>query len=164
MPRRVLVVEDDPDIGRLVALQLAELGCESTLIDDGVTALAEAQAGRYDLVILDVMLPRLDGLQICRRLRASERTTPILMLTAKSSELDRVLGLELGADDYLTKPFSMLELAARVKGVFRRAEQAASAQPAAAGDAATLIQVDDLRIDLQRHEAQVGGRAVELTA
>src|SRR5205814_1851525 len=88
MTRRVLVVEDDPDIGRLVTLQLAELDCESRLIADGVSALAEAEAGHYDLVILDVMLPRMDGLQICRRLRANERQTPILMLTAKSSELD----------------------------------------------------------------------------
>src|SRR5690349_5165411 len=130
--RRVLVVEDDPDIGWLVTLQLRELGCESRLIDDGVTALAEAQQGHYDLVILDLMLPRMDGLQICRRLRDAERYTPILMLTAKSSEIDRVLGLELGADDYLTKPFSMLELAARVKGVFRRAEAAAAAHDASA--------------------------------
>jgi DNA-binding response OmpR family regulator len=163
--RRVLVVEDDPDIGRLITLQLAELDCESRLIDDGVSALAEAQAGRYDLVILDVMLPRLDGLQICRRLRAAELQTPILMLTAKSTELDRVLGLELGADDYLTKPFSMLELAARVKGVFRRAEQLAAAKAAASATPSTqLIEVDSLRIDLERHEAQVGGRPVELTA
>ena len=131
MTRRVLIVEDDPDIARLVGLQLAELDCESRIVGDGVTALAEAEAGRWDLVILDVMLPRLDGLQVCRRLRAAESHTPILMLTAKSSELDRVLGLELGADDYLTKPFSMLELAARVKGVFRRAEQLAAAKTAA---------------------------------
>jgi DNA-binding response OmpR family regulator len=163
MSRHVLVVEDDPDIGRLVTLQLTELGCESRLIDDGVTALAEAQAGHYDLVILDIMLPRMDGLQICRRLRNSERYTPILMLTAKSSELDRVLGLELGADDYLTKPFSMLELAARVKGIFRRAEQAEAARAANAPEQ-QLIEMDGLRIDLQRHQAQVGGRTVELTA
>lgn len=163
MTRRVLVIEDDPDIGRLVTLQLAELGCESRLIDDGVSGLAEAQAGRYDLVILDVMLPRLDGLQICRRLRDGERHVPILMLTAKSSELDRVLGLELGADDYLTKPFSMLELAARVKGVFRRAEQAEAARRSDAPQA-RLIEAGALRIDLQRHVAQVDGRAVELTA
>ena len=163
MTRRVLVVEDDPDIGRLVTLQLAELGCDSKLIADGVTALAEAQAGRYDLVILDIMLPRMDGLQICRRLRDQEHYTPILMLTAKSSEIDRVLGLELGADDYLTKPFSMLELAARVKGVFRRAEQADAAKKSATPEA-QLIEVDGLRIDLQRHEAQVNGLPVELTA
>ena len=161
--RRVLVVEDDPDIGRLVTLQLAELGCESRLIDDGVTGLAEAQDGRYDLVILDLMLPRLDGLQICRRLRAAERHTPILMLTAKSSELDRVLGLELGADDYLTKPFSMLELAARVKGVFRRAELVAAARVQEAPQR-QLIEQGALRIDLQRHEARLQGQPLELTA
>jgi len=102
MTRRVLVIEDDPDVGRLITLQLAELDCECRLVDDGVAGLAEAEAGRYDLVLLDLMLPRLDGLQICRRMRAAELQTPILMLTAKSSELDRVLGLELGADDYLT--------------------------------------------------------------
>ena len=166
MTRRVLVIEDDPDIGRLITLQLAELDCESRLVADGVAGLAEAQAGHYDLVILDLMLPRMDGLQICRRLRATEQQTPILMLTAKSSELDRVLGLELGADDYLTKPFSMLELAARLKGMFRRAEQLAAAKVAAAAApvAAELIEVAGLRIDMQRHEALVGGRRVELTA
>jgi DNA-binding response OmpR family regulator len=163
MSRRVLVVEDDPDIGRLVSMQLAELDCQSRLIADGVTALAEAQAGRYDLVILDLMLPRLDGLQICRRLRAESRYVPILMLTAKSSELDRVLGLELGADDYLTKPFSMLELAARVKALFRRADMQAQATGASA-TAGELIELGGLRLDLQRHEALVNGKPVELTA
>ena len=163
MTRRVLVVEDDPDIGRLVTLQLAELGCESRLVTDGVTALEEAEHGRWDLVILDVMLPRLDGLQILKRLRAEERTTPILMLTAKSTELDRVLGLELGADDYLTKPFSLLELAARVKGVFRRADQQAAAKTATE-PAAQRIEHEGISIDLVRHEATVDGRAVELTA
>jgi len=163
MTRRVLVVEDDPDIGRLVSLQLAELGCDSRLVADGVSALDEAERGRWDLVILDVMLPRLDGLQILKRLRAAEHHTPILMLTAKSSELDRVLGLELGADDYLTKPFSMLELAARVKGVFRRADQQAAAK-AAQEPAAQRIECEDLSIDLARHEATVRGQRVELTA
>jgi DNA-binding response OmpR family regulator len=165
MTRRVLVIEDDPDVGRLITLQLAELDCECRLVDDGVAGLAEAKAGRYDLVILDLMLPRLDGLQICRRLRAAELETAILMLTAKSSELDRVLGLELGADDYLTKPFSMLELAARVKGVFRRAEQLAAIKAAAAAaPSSTRIELADLSIDVERHEARVAGRPVELTA
>jgi DNA-binding response OmpR family regulator len=163
MTRRVLVVEDDPDIGRLVSLQMAELDCDCKLIPDGVTALAEAQAGGYDLVILDLMLPRLDGLQVCRRLRESDQRTPVLMLTAKAAELDRVLGLELGADDYLTKPFSMLELAARVKGVFRRAEQQAAAR-ATAEPGAQRIERAGLRLDLERHEAFVDGRAVDLTA
>ena len=164
MTRRVLVIEDDPDIGRLVTLQLGELDCESRLIADGISGLAEAEAGRYDLVILDLMLPRLDGLQICRRLRAGERHTPILMLTAKSSELDRVLGLELGADDYLTKPFSMLELAARIKGIFRRADREKAAAAAAASPAAQLIEAPGLRIDLQRREVRVAEQPVELTA
>ena len=159
MSRRVLVIEDDPDIGRLVTLQLAELGFEYRLVVDGVQGLDEAERGRWDLLVLDLMLPRLDGLQICRRLRAGNRDyLPILMLTAKSSELDRVLGLELGADDYLTKPFSMLELAARVKALLRRQERAAAAP------AATLIETGELRIDLDRHEVQVDGRPVDLTA
>jgi DNA-binding response OmpR family regulator len=161
--RRVLVVEDDPDIGRLVTLQLAELDCESRLIADGVAAIDEAEHGRWDLVILDVMLPRLDGLQILKRLRTATRYTPVVMLTAKSSELDRVLGLELGADDYLTKPFSMLELAARVKGVFRRADQQAAAQ-AETEPSAQRIEIEGICIDLSRHEATVAGKPVELTA
>jgi len=165
MTRRVLVIEDDPDVGRLISLQLAELGCDCRLVDDGVAGLAEAEAGRYDLVILDLMLPRLDGLQICRRLRAADVQSSILMLTAKSSELDRVLGLELGADDYLTKPFSMLELAARVKGTFRRAEQLAAAKTAAAAaPPSSRIDVGGLSIDVDRHEARIGGHPVELTA
>jgi DNA-binding response OmpR family regulator len=164
MTRRVLVVEDDPDIGRLVTLQLNELQIESRLVNDGVTALEQAKGGRWDLVILDLMLPRMDGLEICRRLRAADNPTPILMLTAKSSELDRVLGLELGADDYLTKPFSMLELAARVKGVFRRAEQQAAAKAANDEPVQAQIERDDLHIDLQRHAVKVRGAPVELTA
>ncbi|MCW5635621.1 MAG: response regulator transcription factor [Rubrivivax sp.] len=164
MSRRVLVVEDDVDIGRLVTLQLAELGCECRLVDDGVTALDEARAGRYDLVILDLMLPRLDGLEICRRLRAAQIEVPVLMLTAKSSELDRVLGLELGADDYLTKPFSMPELAARVKGIFRRAERDAAQKAAAAAPGSQRIETAGLVIDLVRHEVTVAGQPVELTA
>jgi DNA-binding response OmpR family regulator len=167
MTRHVLVVEDDPDIGRLVSLQLAGLDCESRVVGDGIAALDEAQAGDYDLVILDIMLPRMDGLEICRRLRARPRYTPILMLTAKSSELDRVLGLELGADDYLTKPFSMLELTARVKGVFRRADrQQAELSDASAqkDNAAMQITHGALRIDVVRHEVTLDGKPVELTA
>lgn len=160
MNRRVLVVEDDPDIGRLVSIQLAELGWESKLIPDGVSGLAEAEAGRYDLLVLDLMLPRMDGLEICRRLRMANRYMPILMLTAKSSELDRVLGLELGADDYLTKPFSVLELTARMKAIVRRVDLAVA--PPEVPD--ELIEVGRLRLDLIRREAHVDGQPVDLTA
>jgi DNA-binding response OmpR family regulator len=112
MARRVLVVEDDEDIARLVRLQLQELSCTVRTASDGAVGLAEAVAAEWDLIILDLMLPSVDGLEICRRVRGKDRYTPILMLTAKSSELDRVLGLEMGADDYLTKPFSVMELSA----------------------------------------------------
>jgi DNA-binding response OmpR family regulator len=163
MARRVLVVEDDLDIGRLVTLQLAELDCESRLVSDGVTAFAEAQAGVFDLVVLDLVLPRMDGLEICRRLRALSLDTPILMLTAKSSVIDRVLGLELGADDYLTKPFSMIEFTARVKAMFRRAAHRAVTN-ANAAPGRTAFAHGGLHVDSDRHQVRVDGRPVDLTA
>jgi len=162
---RILLVDDEQSIQTLLSYPLRKDGYHVTSAQDGSEALQRFAEARFDLVILDLMLPRLDGLEICRRLRAQSRYTPILMLTAKSSELDRVLGLELGADDYLTKPFSMLELAARLKGMFRRAEQLAAAKVAAAApQAKEMIEVAGLSIDLRRHEARVGGRPVELTA
>jgi two-component system OmpR family response regulator len=120
MNRRVLVIEDNADIGRLIELQLAAINCDVHWVADGLAGLAEAERGSYELVVLDLMLPGMDGLEICRRLSARETRVPILMLTAKSSELDRVLGLELGADDYLTKPFSPRELLARIRALLRR--------------------------------------------
>ena len=120
MTHNVLVIEDQEDIAELVKLHLKDIDCRVKLAFDGLAGLAEAQAKSYDLIILDLMLPGIDGLDICKRLRAKSNYTPILMLTSKSSELDRVLGLELGADDYLTKPFSVVELTARVKAIFRR--------------------------------------------
>lgn len=158
---KVMVVEDEADIANLVKLHLEDIPCEVNLVGDGAAALAEAQAGDYDLIILDIKLPGLDGLEVCRRLRARGRYTPILMLTSKSSELDRVLGLEMGADDYLTKPFSVQELKARAKAIFRRVERfgAEPAQPAS-----RRIQARDLSIDMDRHEVHVRGRLVQLTA
>ena len=122
MAKRVLIVEDDQDISHLVALHLGDVDCEVEEVADGRSGLDRAQAGEHDLIILDLMLPGIDGLEICRRVRAQSAYVPILMLTARSSEVDRVLGLELGADDYLTKPFSILELVAMVKALFRRVE------------------------------------------
>ena len=159
--RKVLVVEDQQDLAELVQLHLKDLGCEVTVALDGAAGLAEAEAKDFDLVILDLMLPGIDGLEICRRLRARARYMPVLMVTAKSTELDRVLGLELGADDYLTKPFSVLELVARVKAIFRRVD--ALAKPDAAPVAAT-IRAGALAIDPARREVRIGSRAVELTA
>jgi DNA-binding response OmpR family regulator len=160
-PRRVLVVEDDREIAELVRLHLADLGCEVDLANDGAAGLARAQAQRYDLVILDVMLPGLDGLEICKRLRAGADYLPILMTTSKASELDRVLGLELGADDYLTKPFSVGELVARVKALFRRVDAMAAA---AAKPPPAALNAGELSIDLGRRVVTLAGRPVELTA
>jgi len=157
--RRVLVVEDDGDIAHLLALHLRDLGCEVELAGDGEAGLARARSGRYDLVILDLMLPRIDGLELCRRLRAEGLGTLVLMLTARTAELDRVLGLELGADDYLTKPFSIHELVARVKALFRRSHAAA---PPAAG--AEVIELPGLRIDRASRSVTCAGRELELTA
>jgi DNA-binding response OmpR family regulator len=159
MTRQVLVIEDDEDIAKLVKLQLAEISCNVRIATDGVVGLAEAEFKAYDLIILDLMLPGVDGLEICRRVRAKDRYTPILMLTAKSSELDRVLGLEMGADDYLTKPFSVMELSARVKAIFRRVENLSQDRRPA-----PVIEAGDLAIDAERRSVTLDGNSVELTA
>jgi DNA-binding response OmpR family regulator len=161
MQRNVLVIEDQQDIAELVKLHLKDLNCNAKLAFDGIAGLAEAESGQYDLIILDLMLPGMDGLEVCKRVRAKSRYTPILMLTSKSSELDRVLGLELGADDYLTKPFSVMELVARVKAIFRRGDALA---PRGGDEAATTIRAGELEIDPDRRVATLAGRAVELTA
>ncbi len=160
----ILVVEDDPDIAELVALHLRDEGYAVELAADGTQGLARASSGDFDLLVLDLMLPGLDGLSICRELRAAERYLPILMLTAKSTELDRVLGLELGADDYLTKPFSIRELVARVKALLRR--QSAMGQSTESEGAAEERPIDlgGLHIDPLRREVSVKGQSIELTA
>lgn len=160
MTRQVLVIEDDEDIAKLIELQLLELSCNVKLASDGVEGLAEAQSKRYDLLILDLMLPGMGGLEICQRIRAQDRYTPVLMLTSKSSELDRVLGLEMGADDYLTKPFSVLELAARVKAIFRRVDSLSKDK-----DSTTFaIRSGDLHIDVEKRSVRLDGKPVDLTA
>ncbi len=120
--RKVLVVEDEYDIANLIRLHLEDIDCDVTLASDGHEGMRQALGQQWDLVMLDLRLPGPDGLSICRALRRDQAYIPILMLTSKSSELDRVLGLELGADDYVIKPFSVSELMARVKAIFRRVE------------------------------------------
>ncbi len=161
MARQVLVIEDNPDIAHLLRLHLRDLGCEVELAYEGIGGCHRAQAGRFDLIILDLMLPGMDGMEICRRVRSRSGYTPILMLTSKSSELDRVLGLEMGADDYLTKPFSIMELLARVKAIFRRVD-ALAAGPAGAED--RPIEVGGLVLDPVRREASLDGHLLDLTA
>ncbi len=159
--RRILVVEDDQDICHLLELHLRDNAYEVDVVGNGIDGLNRAGNHDYQLIVLDLMLPGLDGLELCRRLRGQAISTPILMLTAKSTELDRVLGLELGADDYLTKPFSILELQARIKAILRRSELAAGA----AGEGAEeRIEHRGLVIDISRRGVAVDGEPVELTA
>ncbi len=160
MDKRILVVEDQRDIAELIALHLRDLGLRVDSVHDGAAGFEAARGGRYDLVVLDLMLPGRDGLDIVRSLRAERVTTPVLMLTARSAEVDRVMGLELGADDYLTKPFSIPELQARVRALLRRAEMQAPS-PAEAGP--ERIEADGLVLDCARREVSLDGRPVVLT-
>jgi DNA-binding response OmpR family regulator len=151
---KILLVEDDPRLARLVERALSEAGHRVEVVPDGAAALARADAGRPDLILLDILLPGLDGLEVCRLLRSRQVATPILMLTARDAVSDRVRGLDAGADDYLTKPFALEELLARVRALGRRA----------AGTVEETLQVGDLTLDLVRHEARRGEKTIELTA
>lgn len=162
MSRRVLVVDDDRDLAHLVELHLGDLGSDVKVAHDGHDAAQILERESFDLVVLDLMLPGIEGIELCRRLRAREDYTAILMLTAKSTELDRVLGLEVGADDYLTKPFSVLELRARVKALFRRVEAFHHAPEPAEPDG--LLESEGLSIDLNRRTVRLRGETVDLTA
>lgn len=159
---RVLVVEDDEEITHLLELHLRDLGLEVESATDGESGLARAASGEYALVVLDIMLPRLDGLEICRRIRSRQQETPILMLTAKSEEVDKIVGLEIGADDYVTKPFSIRELIARIRALLRRADSLI--RTADQGTSTPAVQFDRLIVDAVRREARVDGRRVELTS
>jgi DNA-binding response OmpR family regulator len=161
MPRRILIIEDDIDIAHLLDLHLRETGYETSLTHDGNSGLDQALSKPYDLIILDLILPKVDGLEICRQVRAASICTSIMMLSSRASELDRVLGLEIGADDYLTKPFSIRELLARVKALFRRAE---SLQWAASQKSQKMIQAGDLVVDAEKRKVTLRGNPVTLTA
>jgi DNA-binding response OmpR family regulator len=152
----ILVVEDEESVQKLLTYPLEREGFEVVQARDGEEALDRFREGTFDLVVLDLALPKLDGLEVCKRLRAAS-TVPIIMLTARDDEVDKVLGLELGADDYITKPFSIREFRSRVRALLRRARLA----PAEGTD--ELIEVDGVRVDLARRAVEVGDRAVELT-
>ncbi len=161
--RKALIIEDNADIAKLVQMHLRDLQCEADIVIDGETGLQKFQQSQYDLVILDLMLPGMDGLSVCQKIRAGSDYVPILMLTAKATELDRVLGLEIGADDYLTKPFSIPELLARIKALFRRVEALKQKNT-------TLIKKNDLLIhgdvsmDLEKRQVKISGKEILLTA
>jgi len=153
MSPRVLLADDEPDILAPVSYTLRAEGFEVETAADGEEALEAARRGGFDVVVLDIMMPRLSGTEVCKRLRA-ESIVPIIMLTAKDAEVDRILGLELGADDYIVKPFSPKEVVARVRAVLRRAGARDGAAPVVSGR---------LVIDPDRHTVQVDGAAIELT-
>jgi two-component system alkaline phosphatase synthesis response regulator PhoP len=157
MSKKILIVEDERDVVKLLRYNLEKEGFRVSSVTDGSLALAEMRREEADLVILDLMLPGMDGLEICRQLRRHDKyaAVPILMLTARSEEADRVVGLELGADDYVTKPFSMRELIARVRALLRRHEPAPQR---------SNLQRGDLHIDPAAHTVSVSGRHVELSA
>ena len=153
---RILIVEDEESILMALADDLALEGYEVASAKDGLQGLSQAKENRYDLIILDIMLPKMDGFEVCKQLRQARVGTPILMLTAKSQEVDKVLGLELGADDYVTKPFSPRELLARVKAILRRVRS-------------TQEQIDsyrfgDVEIDFKKYEVKKKGQPIYLTS
>ena len=161
MSRKILVVEDNRDLARLLELHLHDLAYDVDLAFDGDAGWAQIISTNYDLIILDLMLPGMDGLEICRRIRTETAYTPILMLTSKSAELDRVLGLEMGADDYVTKPFSIRELMARVKAIFRRIDELKSErQP----HKQTIIHAGEMAIDPEKRTVSLKNNTIDLTA
>ncbi len=161
--RRILLVEDEQDIADLVVLHLGDLCDQIVVARDGHDGLRQATTQDWSLIILDLRLPGPDGLEICRAVRRDRSYQPILMLTSKSSELDRVLGLETGADDYLTKPFSVLELAARVRAILRRVENLKQRVPAPDAEQES-IQAGPIRIDPASRRVLLDGESVDLTA
>jgi len=162
MAHQVLVVEDDPDIADLIRVNLAELGINVTLSNCGRAGLNTANERDFDLLILDVMLPELSGLDICREVRLNKPKQGILMLTAKNSETDRVLGLELGADDYMTKPFSVRELQARVRSHIRRID--VFKQAGTQEKETTTLTVGKLTVDIKLHSIMLDGSPLDLTS
>ena len=162
-PRHILVIEDERDIAELIALHLADLPAQVTLANDGPGGLQLALRKPWDAIVLDIRLPGLNGLDLCREVRAQTSQVPILMLTARSGELDRVLGLELGADDYLTKPFSVLELQARVKALLRRAAVTAALGAEAAAHKPAQIEHGCLRVDRVQRRTWLAGAEIVLT-
>jgi DNA-binding response OmpR family regulator len=161
---RILVVEDDDALRELVAGRLREAGYAVEAVADGGAAMAAAAADEPDLVLLDVMIPGVDGLEVTRRLRAEYPMLPIVMLTARTDELDRVVGLELGADDYVTKPFGMAELIARVRASLRRQRTVRERLAAAPAEDEGPMAFEDLQIDPGRRRVTRAGRPVHLTA
>jgi two-component system alkaline phosphatase synthesis response regulator PhoP len=159
--KTVLIIEDDPNIVELLRIHLHDLGCKVASESDGGKGLTSAKEGHFHLIILDINLPGLNGMEVCRKIRQTDRQTPILMLTARSEEIDKVMGLETGADDYLTKPFSIREFIARVKVIFRRAEEFAT--EAVPESVSSIINCNGLEIDIDKRKVTLNNNRVDLS-
>ena len=156
--KKVLIIEDDNEISNLLEIHLSDLNCEIFKEFDGLKGFNEAKGKNFDLIVLDIMLPNMDGFEICKELRKQEINTPILMLTSKSEETDKVLGLEFGADDYLTKPFSIREFIARVKAIFRRIDSITQEK-----EDKKDLRYDNLVIDNTNRKVLLNDKRIELT-
>jgi two-component system, OmpR family, alkaline phosphatase synthesis response regulator PhoP len=160
----ILIVDDEESIRQLLEYNFTRSGFRTESVDNGQDAYVQIKSKAFDIVLLDVMLPGMDGMDLCKKLRQENVTTPIILVTARDDEVDRILGLEIGADDYVTKPFSPRELVARARAVLRRAEAQAKpdevSQPSRSKDPIT---VGDITIDLASHEVTANGKYVELT-
>jgi two-component system phosphate regulon response regulator PhoB len=158
MASKILIIDDEPDVADIVAMNLKAEGYKILIADNGESGLAKAKAEAPNLIVLDLMLPKMSGLEVCKALKREAATAriPIIMLTAKSDEVDRIVGLELGADDYVTKPFSPRELLLRVQSVLRRSS--------AGGEKQERIKVGEILLDHSRHEVLVRNQPIELTA
>ena len=159
---KVLIVEDDLDLVDLLKIHLSDIGFTVDSADQGRAGLAKALEGKYDLIVLDLMLPGYDGMEICRRVREKDNYTPILMLTAKTEEVEKVLGLELGADDYITKPFSIREFIARVKAIRRRVKEIRKESQDEKD--ADILEYGKLTINFKKRSVSLSGNTIDLTA
>ena len=157
MPKKILLVDDEPLILKGLKYSLEQDGYETESAMDGEEALEKFFSGSYDLILLDVMLPGVDGIEVCQRVR-ERSNVPIIMLTAKGEDMDKILGLEYGADDYMTKPFNILEVKARIKSIFRRSA------PAAPVEEKRIVRVRDLEVNCQNRTVTLSGKPVRLTA
>ena len=162
MEKKILIIEDDKDLVELLEIHINDLGYKLEKAYDGESGLANVQTHKYDLVILDLMLPKLDGLEVCKRIRIDNKALPILMLTSKAEEMDKILGLELGADDYISKPFSIRELIARIKASLRSVQ--ALKEEFVNSDDKKEIRHDDLLINLEKRKVLLADKKIELTA
>ena len=158
MAKKVLVVDDEKLIVKGIRFSLEQDGMEVECAYDGEEALNMARENEYDIILLDIMLPKMNGLEVCQQIREFS-SVPIVMLTAKGEDMDKILGLEYGADDYITKPFNILEVKARIKAIMRR-----TTKPAAAEENAKVMQVGDLRLDCESRRVFIGSREINLTA